>query len=47
VLRSRLNQIGGDVPDSPQFHLYEWLVPPVLLPVLLAALIAAAFVIQS
>jgi hypothetical protein len=47
VLRSRLNQIGGDVPDSSQFHRYEWLVSPVLLPVLLAELIAAALVVQS
>jgi hypothetical protein len=35
------------VPDSSQFHLHEWLVPPVLLPILLAALIAVALVIQS
>jgi NADH:ubiquinone oxidoreductase subunit 5 (subunit L)/multisubunit Na+/H+ antiporter MnhA subunit len=47
VLRSRLNRSGGDVPDSSQFHLHEWLVPPVLLPIPLAALIAAALVIQA
>jgi hypothetical protein len=34
------------MPKSSTFNLREWLVPPVLLPVFLAFLIAAAIVIQ-
>jgi hypothetical protein len=43
---SRLNQAGGPMPDTPKFDFREWLVPPVLLPILLGLLIAAAVVIQ-
>ena len=37
---------GGSMPDIPKFDFREWLVPPVLLPVFLGLLIAAAVVIQ-
>ena len=37
---------GGSMPDNPKFDFREWLVPPVLLPVFLGLLIAAAVVIQ-
>jgi hypothetical protein len=43
---SRLNQAGGPMRDTPKFDFREWLVPPVLLPILLGLLIAAAVVIQ-
>jgi hypothetical protein len=34
------------MPDIPKFDIREWLVPPVLLPVFLGLLIAAAVIIQ-
>jgi hypothetical protein len=34
------------MPDSPKFDLREWLVPPVLLPVLFGWVIAAAVIVQ-
>ena len=34
------------MPDTPKFDIREWLVPPVLLPILFALLIAAAVVLQ-
>jgi hypothetical protein len=37
---------GGSMSDTPKFDFREWLVPPVLLPVFLGLLIAAAVVIQ-
>jgi hypothetical protein len=42
ALRSRLNQSGGWMSDTPKFKLREWLVPPVLLPVLIVLLVAAS-----
>ena len=45
-VRSRLNQKGGHMPKSPAFNLREWLVPPVLMPIFLVLLVAAAMVIQ-
>jgi hypothetical protein len=46
VLRSRLDEKGGHMSDTHKFKLREWLVPPVLLPLFFALLIAAAVVIQ-
>jgi hypothetical protein len=46
VLRSRLNQKGGHMSDTFKFDLRDWLAPPVLLPIFLALLIAAAVLIQ-
>jgi hypothetical protein len=37
---------GGHMPKSPRFNLSEWLVPPVLMPVVLVLLVAAAMVAQ-
>ena len=37
---------GGHMSGSRKFNLREWLVPPVLLPVFLVLLIAAAVIIQ-
>jgi len=34
------------MPKFPGFNLREWLVPPVLLPIFLVLLVAAAMVIQ-
>jgi hypothetical protein len=34
------------MPDTPKFDIREWLVPPVLMPILFALLIAAAVVLQ-
>jgi hypothetical protein len=34
------------MPDAHKFNLREWLVPPVLLPIFSALLIAAAVIIQ-
>jgi hypothetical protein len=45
-LRSRLNQKGGRTSDTLKFDLGDWLVPPVLLPIFFALLIAAAVIIQ-
>jgi hypothetical protein len=45
-LRSRLNQTGGPMPDTPKFDFREWLVPPVLLPIFFGLLVAAAAVLQ-
>lgn len=42
---SRLNQAGA-MPDTPKFDFREWLVPPVLLPILFGLLITALVVIQ-
>ena len=42
----RLNQKGGCMPKFPAFDLREWLVPPVLMPVFLVLLVAAAMAIQ-
>jgi hypothetical protein len=32
--------------DTPKFEIREWLVPPVLMPIFFALLIAAAVVLQ-
>jgi hypothetical protein len=45
-LRSRLNQAGGPLSNSPTSDLREWLVPPVLLPIFFVMLIAAAVIFQ-
>jgi hypothetical protein len=37
---------GGHMPKFPAFNLSEWLVPPVLMPIFLVLLVAAAMVIQ-
>ena len=37
---------GGHMPKFPAFNLREWLVPPVLMPIFLVLLVAAAMVIQ-
>jgi hypothetical protein len=34
------------MPDTPNFNLREWLVPPVLLPIFFGLLIATAVVLQ-
>jgi hypothetical protein len=34
------------MPDTPKFDIREWLVPPVLMLILFALLIAAAVVLQ-
>jgi len=34
------------MPKSPRFNLSEWLVPPILMPIFLVLLVAAAMVIQ-
>jgi hypothetical protein len=36
----------SEMPDTPKLDFREWLVPPVLLPVFLSLLIAAAVVLQ-
>jgi hypothetical protein len=46
ALRSRLNQSGGRLSDTPKFKFQEWLVPPVLLPVFIALLVAASAIIH-
>jgi hypothetical protein len=45
-LRSRPTKKGGHVSDTFKFGLRDWLVPPVLLPIFFALLIAAAVIIQ-
>jgi hypothetical protein len=45
-LRSRLHPKGGHMSDTLKFDLRDWLVPPVLLPIFFALLIAAAVIIQ-
>jgi hypothetical protein len=37
---------GGHMSDTHKFSLREWLVPPVVLPIFFALLIAAAVIIQ-
>ena len=37
---------GGHMSKIPKFNLREWLVPPVLMPIFLVLLVAAAMVIQ-
>ena len=37
---------GGHMPKFPTFNLREWLVPPVLMPIFLVLLVAAAMVVQ-
>ena len=37
---------GGQMSDTHKFDLREWLVPPVLLPIFFALLIAAAVIIS-
>jgi len=37
---------GGHMSKTPTFNLREWLVPPVLMPIFLVLLVAAAMVIQ-
>ena len=37
---------GGHMSDVSKFNLSEWLVPPVLMPIFFALLIAAAVVFQ-
>lgn len=44
--RSRLNPKGGPMSKPDTFNLREWLVPPVLMPIFLVLLIAAAVLIQ-
>ena len=39
-------QQGGHMSKIPAFDLREWLVPPVLMPIFLVLLVAAAMVIQ-
>jgi hypothetical protein len=34
------------MPKLPAFNLHEWLAPPVLMPIFLVLLVAAAMVIQ-
>jgi hypothetical protein len=34
------------MPDTPKLNIREWLVPPVLLPIFFALLIAGAVIIQ-
>jgi hypothetical protein len=34
------------MPNTPKFDIREWLVPPVLMPIFFALLIAAAVVLQ-
>ena len=34
------------MPDTPKFDFREWLVPPVLIPIFFALLIAALIVLQ-
>ena len=34
------------MPDSKEFDLREWLVPPVMMPIFIVLLIAAAVIIQ-
>jgi len=40
------HQQGGHMSDTLKFDLRDWLVPPVLLPIFFALLIAAAVIIQ-
>jgi hypothetical protein len=44
-LRSRLNA-AVNMSNTQKFDLREWLVPPILLPLLLGLVIAGAVVIQ-
>jgi hypothetical protein len=37
---------GGHMPKFPTFSFRDWLVPPVLMPIFLVLLVAAAMVIQ-
>jgi hypothetical protein len=37
---------GGQMPNTPKFDLRGWLVPPVLMPIFFALLIAAAVFFQ-
>ena len=37
---------GGHMSKLPTFNIREWLVPPVLMPIFLVLLVAAAMVIQ-
>jgi hypothetical protein len=37
---------GGSMPDTPKFDFREWLIPPVLMPIFFALLIAAAAVLH-
>jgi hypothetical protein len=43
---SRLNRTGGHMPDPQKFNLSEWLVPPILLPIILGLVVAGAVIIQ-
>jgi hypothetical protein len=45
-LRSRRDKKAADMSNIYKFSVREWLVPPVLLPVFLVLLIAAAMLIQ-
>jgi hypothetical protein len=45
-LRSRLNQAGGWMSDTPKIEFREWLVPPVLLPVFIVLLVAASAIMH-
>jgi hypothetical protein len=45
-LRSRREQKAVKMPSISKLSIREWLVPPVLLPVLFVLLIAAAMLIQ-
>lgn len=42
---SRLNRTGH-MPDPHKFNLAEWLVPPILLPIILGLVVAGAVIIQ-
>jgi hypothetical protein len=46
ALRSRLNPAGGVMPNTQKFNFREWLVPPILLPIVFGLLIAATVVLQ-
>jgi hypothetical protein len=46
VLRSRLSEGRSEMSNIARFSVREWLVPPVLLPILFGLLIVAAMVIQ-
>jgi hypothetical protein len=37
---------GGLMSKTPAFNLRDWLVPPVLMPIFLVLMVAAAMVIQ-
>ncbi len=46
ALRSRRDQKAVKMAHVDKFSIREWLVPPILLPIFLALLVAAAVLIQ-